>query len=489
MPKVKATVSDLLRDLGSDFEAYGSSIMCKACSLRFLSIRRSDLMRHCRSKGHKESLQRTTNLENNPVAVRFGETESPSFNADLCRTLLEADIPLFKLKHPSFVRFIEKYTKNKCPDESTLRKNYTGPIYQKTLQAIRDEIGDSKIWVQIDETTDAVGRAVANVIVGSLDPNKTYQSFLLTSEVLPKANSETISELFKSALSLLWPSGIQYDRVLLYLSDAAAYMVKSGKMLAAHFPRVIHVTCIVHGLHRVAEEVRGQFRDVDALISNVKKIFLKCNSRVQLFKETLKIPLPPQPVITRWGTWIEAAMYYAANFNAVKSFVCDKLLANDAVSIREAQNLFAKINVHDDLLCITRNFAVLPRAIKKLEESGLTLQQSIEIYSEVESLLSNLEDVSLQPIRTKFTTVRDKNTGFSIMRTVLSMLKDESACEDPICIEQMSAQDLLCLTNAPLVTCEVERSFSRYKTIFRENRHRFKFENLKMILVISCNAI
>ncbi len=181
-------------------------------------------------------------------------------------------------------------------------------------------------------------------------------------------------------------------------------------------------------------------------------------------------------------------MYYAENFDAVKSFVCDKLLADDAVSIREAQNLFAKMNIHADLLCITRNFAVLPRAIKKLEESGLTLQKSIELYSAVETLISNLEDVSLQPIRTKFTTVRDKNTGLHVMRTVLSMLKDESVRYDAISLGQISAEDLLCFKNAPLVTCEVERSFSRYKTIFRENRHRFKFENLKMILVISCNA-
>jgi hypothetical protein len=26
------------------------------------------------------------------------------------------------------------------------------------------------------------------------------------------------------------------------------------------------------------------------------------------------IPLPPQPVLTRWGTWLDAAMYYADNF-------------------------------------------------------------------------------------------------------------------------------------------------------------------------------
>jgi hypothetical protein len=34
---------------------------------------------------------------------------------------------------------------------------------------------------------------------------------------------------------------------------------------------MIHVTCICHGLHRIAEEIRSKFSDVDFLISNTKK--------------------------------------------------------------------------------------------------------------------------------------------------------------------------------------------------------------------------
>jgi len=42
---------------------------------------------------------------------------------------------------------------------------------------------------------------------------------------------------------------------------------------------------------------------------------LKALSRVLFFKtELLDIPLPPQPIITRWGTWLEAAIYYSDNF-------------------------------------------------------------------------------------------------------------------------------------------------------------------------------
>ncbi|KRY03136.1 hypothetical protein T03_1552, partial [Trichinella britovi] len=63
-------------------------------------------------------------------------------------------------------------------------------------------------------------------------------------------------------------------------------------------------------LHRIAEHIRCLFPDVDRLISNVKKVFLKAPSRVQLFKEMApEIPLTPQPVLTRWGTWLSAVFF------------------------------------------------------------------------------------------------------------------------------------------------------------------------------------
>jgi len=73
-------------------------------------------------------------------------------------------------------------------------------------------------------------------------------------------------------------------------------MVKAGKNIKALYSKMEHVTCLAHGLHRVAEEVRAHFPKVDALISNVKKIFLKAPFRVIKFKCIgPTIPLPPQP--------------------------------------------------------------------------------------------------------------------------------------------------------------------------------------------------
>ncbi|KAE9543713.1 hypothetical protein AGLY_002109 [Aphis glycines] len=173
-----------------------------------------------------------------------------------------------------------------------------------------------------DETTDVEGRYVANVIVGTLEVDTPGKVFLLNSDVLEKANHSTIAKLFDKSLLILWPTGIKHDMVLLFLSDAAPYMVKAGQSLSSLYSKMIHVTCLAHDLNRVSEEIRGQFSEVDQFISNAKKIFLKAPSRVDTFKTMAPgIPLPPQPIVTRWGTWLTAALYYCEHFPIIQAII------------------------------------------------------------------------------------------------------------------------------------------------------------------------
>jgi len=43
------------------------------------------------------------------------------------------------------------------------------------------------------------------------------------------------------------------------------------------------------------------------------------------------IPLPPQPILTRWGTWLEASVYYCEYFQFIKT-VIDGFEENDAIA-------------------------------------------------------------------------------------------------------------------------------------------------------------
>jgi len=48
------------------------------------------------------------------------------------------------------------------------------------------------------------------------------------------------------------------------------------------YPKMIHVTCLAHALHRVAEEVLGNYPEVDKLIANGKKIVIVSPSSTEV---------------------------------------------------------------------------------------------------------------------------------------------------------------------------------------------------------------
>ncbi len=91
--------------------------------------------------------------------------------------------------------------------------------------------------------------------------------------------------------------------------------------LRAIYPKMLHVTCLAHGLHRVAEQVRIEYPFVNEWIVSVKRIFLKSPSRNRAFKDAApQVPLPPEPIITRWGTWIEAALFHSKHSRFLVGF-------------------------------------------------------------------------------------------------------------------------------------------------------------------------
>jgi hypothetical protein len=73
--------------------------------------------------------------------------------------------------------------------------------------------------------TDVEGRYVAIVVIGTLENHDPGTTMLFNSEVLYIANFSNISKIFGKSKNVLWTKGIHHDSVLLFLSDAALYMV------------------------------------------------------------------------------------------------------------------------------------------------------------------------------------------------------------------------------------------------------------------------
>lgn len=76
--------------------------------------------------------------------------------------------------------------------------------------------------------------------------------------------------------------------------------------------------------------------DVDKLISNMKKFFIKAPLRTEAFKS---MPLPHKPLITRWRAWLVFANITAKIIQSSKQLLMVSVKVTHLLS-REAKNCF-----------------------------------------------------------------------------------------------------------------------------------------------------
>lgn len=494
MPKLPASNSARLKIYVSENEGVFSTdnqiLFCKLCDIRVNSQKRFTVNQHLKTAKHLRAVNRlkTNAIKTNQNLVSNAICGKHSvFNEDLCKMMLSANIPLSKLNNKFLSEFLIKYTNKDIPNESTLRKNYVTDIYKKKIGSIKRYVNNKNIWICIDETTDVEGRYVANVIIGTLEIDAPGKTFLFNSEVLDQTNHKTICKLFDETLFLLWPEGIKRDNVLLFVSDAAPYMVKAGKALSALYTKMIHITCLAHAVHRVCEEIRKNFPKIDSLISNGKKIFLKAPSRVLIFKNNAPgIPLPPQPIITRWGTWLEAATYYCDNYKAFCE-VINMLNEEDAVSIEHVKKLIQEPTLEGNLIFIKTHFSFIPNKITFLEKQDVLLADSISSFEEIVKKISETPGSIGKLINNKLNTILKKNTAYVLLKNIKDIISGTRE-SIPNMDQNITVTDIPYFKYAPVSSVDVERSFSTYKTVLADNRRRFTFENLKKTLIIQCNS-
>jgi hypothetical protein len=87
----------------------------------------------------------------------------------------------------------------------------------------------------VDEKTDALGRFVANLIVGKLDPEAHSKSFVIFSKVFENTNHSAVARFVKDGLKVMWPHSVQEEKMLVSYSDAADYMLKAATALKVFY--------------------------------------------------------------------------------------------------------------------------------------------------------------------------------------------------------------------------------------------------------------
>ena len=194
MPKTKDNPATRARKYASEFTVFKADkglLMCTACEKSVSSDQRGHVLQHLKSTIHKENEKwRTTSTQS---FLQFDSPVSCQYSADLCAALISGNIAFNAISDPVVRAFLAKYhTKDKVPDESTLRKNYMEKVYMDKLGRLRRVCAGKLIWISIDETTDVRDRYVANVIVGILDPDFDYDPYILDTVFLSLCTGSTM---------------------------------------------------------------------------------------------------------------------------------------------------------------------------------------------------------------------------------------------------------------------------------------------------------
>ena len=89
---------------------------------------------------------------------------------------------------------------------------------------------------------------------------------------------------------------IKRENFSLFLTDAARYN------LCLWLKRYMVLVSLAHLLHNCAMRVHSHFKNIDEIIATIKN-----KDRKKDFHDA-GLPSPPDPVITRWATWLRGCL-------------------------------------------------------------------------------------------------------------------------------------------------------------------------------------
>ncbi|KAL4092433.1 hypothetical protein QTP88_026934 [Uroleucon formosanum] len=179
--------------------------------------------------------------------------------------------------------------------------------------------------------------------------------------------------------------------------------------------------------------------------------------------------------------------YYCENIQAVRHII-GLLEQEDAISIQKAKKCLDKPNLENNLAYIKSNFSILSVAIDKLQAKNLSLATSLNIIKDIEETLKTLNGEPYHPIYIKLKNVLEKNSGLSKLKHISNILDGDENTNIGELLGELTCSDIVYFKYAPIVSVDVERSFSTYKTLLADNRRKFKFDNLAKHLIIQCNT-
>ena len=207
--------------------------------------------------------------------------------------------------------------------------------------------------------------------------------------------------------------------------------------------------------------VRAHFKNIDEVIATIKAATIINKDRKKDFHDA-GLPSSPDPMITRWATWLRAALYYSENLPAVRTIVNNWTSAGLLVSrAKDAINVEGLVS---DLVKINQ-YRTLAANVEFLEGSACTITKAY-------GLLKNMQ-FDDDPCAIKdYIYKRLSNSDLETIINCTNLTVDSTS--------------YALLQKTQPTSAAVERSFSMLNKLLRNNRN-FDVKNVKKYMMLYYN--
>jgi hypothetical protein len=125
--------------------------------------------------------------------------------------------------------------------------------------------------------------------------------------------------------------------------------------------------------------------------------------------------------------------------------------------------------------------------VRKLEKT-IHFSETIEEINGIRDKLKKSAPLEADAVKQKSRSCFSKNKNKGLVMCEISCIFEGKDLVDSEDMKDLSVSDIVCYMYARPVSCDVERTFSPYKSLSLDNRHRFTVHDFKMAFVVRCNT-
>lgn len=180
--------------------------------------------------------------------------------------------------------------------------------------------------------------------------------------------------------------------------------------------------------------------------------------------------------------------YLAEHFEDLKG-VFQHFDETESAAVKNCNSLFKNAVNYNNAVFIQNNYEFLVDSITRLESQRISLGDSLEILRSTEQKIAGIGGAIGKGVAAKIATVHMKNSGLGDLRKINEILtvpdrSDEFKIQD----NDLTTSDCAYFKFGPISSCDVERSFSKYKNLATDKRLSLTVEHMRYLMIASVNC-